>query len=124
MTNSGNVTFNGPFTVTDDKAVTEDTLTRRPPAPGLQRHLLRQLHHHPGRPRRRLGEQHRQGHGHFGDTAGTSNQATATVTADQNPALTLAKTATPTTYDAVGRVITYSYMLTNSGNVTLGGPSR
>ena len=37
-------------------------------------------------------------------------------------ALTLVKTATPATYDAVGDVISYSYLVTNSGNVRLAGP--
>jgi MBG domain len=38
------------------------------------------------------------------------------------PALTLVKTPTQTTYYEVGDVINYSYLLTNSGNVTLEGP--
>ncbi|MDX9848796.1 MAG: hypothetical protein RBT74_17590, partial [Tenuifilaceae bacterium] len=42
-----------------------------------------------------------------------------TVNLSQNPALTIEKTATPTTYDSVGDVISYSYLVTNSGNVTL-----
>ena len=52
----------------------------------------------------------------------TSNEATATVTAEQKPALSLVKTASPTSYDSVGDVISYSYLVTNTGNVTLAGP--
>jgi uncharacterized repeat protein (TIGR01451 family) len=37
-------------------------------------------------------------------------------------AVTLVKTATPVTYDSVGDVIGYSYLVTNSGNVRLAGP--
>ena len=44
------------------------------------------------------------------------------MTAVPSRALTLVKTATPATYDAVGDVISYSYTLSNSGNVTLAGP--
>jgi hypothetical protein len=43
----------------------------------------------------------------------------ATVTVVSNPSLTLAKTAAPTTYSTVGNVINYSYLVTNSGNLTL-----
>ena len=39
-----------------------------------------------------------------------------------SPALMLVKTATPTSFAKVGDVINYSYLLTNSGNVTLVGP--
>src|SRR5206468_824767 len=51
-----------------------------------------------------------------------SNTDSQTVTAVKTPALTLVKTATPTTYSKVGDVISYSYKVTNSGNVTLAGP--
>ena len=51
--------------------------------------------------------------------APNSNPDDETVTADQKPALSLVKTATPATYDSVGDVIGYSYLVTNSGNVTL-----
>ena len=47
---------------------------------------------------------------------------TETVTADQNPALQIVKTASPLSYDAVGQVIGYSYEVTNVGNVTISGP--
>src|SRR5262249_35216909 len=40
----------------------------------------------------------------------------------QTPALTLVKSASPLSYDHVGELVTYSYEVTNSGNVTLTGP--
>ena len=49
----------------------------------------------------------------------TSNQDTETVTAVQNAALTLVKTATPETYSAVDQVINYTIVATNDGNTTL-----
>ncbi len=39
-----------------------------------------------------------------------------------NPSLVLEKTAAPTTYAGVGEVITYTYVVTNNGNVTISGP--
>jgi uncharacterized repeat protein (TIGR01451 family) len=52
----------------------------------------------------------------------TSNQTGITVPAIQNKSLTLSKTANPTVATTSGAVITYTYTLTNSGNVTLSAP--
>src|SRR5439155_23364611 len=52
----------------------------------------------------------------------TSAPTSATVTASQVKALTLAKRASPTTHCSAGSVITYTYTISNSGNVTLTGP--
>lgn len=52
----------------------------------------------------------------------TSNQVTASVTAAQNPQITLTVAADPTKALTVGTVVSYTYTLTNSGNVTLHSP--
>lgn len=58
----------------------------------------------------------------------SSNQITLTATANQNPALTIAKSAKTnnpadsTTYNAKDQYIIYNYNVTNSGNVDIFGP--
>ena len=52
----------------------------------------------------------------------TSNTDSVTVSAVQAPVLTLAKSADRATYALLGETVTYTYVLTNTGNVTLAGP--
>src|SRR5205085_2029186 len=53
---------------------------------------------------------------------GVNAEADASVNAVQTKSLSLTKTAAPLTYSAVGQAITYTYVLKNTGNVTLAGP--
>lgn len=50
-----------------------------------------------------------------------SNVATATVTTNKKPALTIAKSASPTTYSALSQKITYKYVVKNTGKVKITG---
>lgn len=52
----------------------------------------------------------------------TSPEDTATVTGSQGPAMVLVKHADRASYGEVGEVISYTYVVTNTGNVTLPGP--
>ena len=107
--NTGNVSLAGPVTVTDDK--TTVTCPAGGLAPVALDHLHRQLHHHPGRPRRRLGDQHRQPR----PTARPRTRTTATVTAAE-PGPEPRQVPDPGDLRAVGDVISYSYLVTNTGN--------
>ncbi|MEU3560492.1 Ig-like domain-containing protein [Kitasatospora sp. NPDC006786] len=49
----------------------------------------------------------------------TSPPATARITATSTPALTIAKSVSPTTVSTEGETVTYSYLVINTGNVDL-----
>jgi uncharacterized repeat protein (TIGR01451 family) len=118
-TNDGNVTLSG-VTVTDNPAL--DGFSCVPPngsslAPGdsmtcTGTHTITQADVDAG---------------HFDDVAcvddgdgGAAEQcAPNTVTGEKNPQLAITKSASPTTYNAVGQVITYTIVATNTGNTTL-----
>jgi uncharacterized repeat protein (TIGR01451 family) len=122
LTNSGNVTLTGPFTITDDKTLDEACPVTASLAPGASitctaAYVITQLDLDAGSVTNTA-----TGHGFFGTTIVDSNEDSETVTGEREAALILDKTASPTTYDSMGDIISYSYLLTNSGNVTLTGP--
>src|SRR5260370_37931701 len=56
-------------------------------------------------------------------TGANEQCASAKVTAKPEPALSITKEASPTTYSKVGEVISYTIVATNTGNVTLSNVS-
>jgi uncharacterized repeat protein (TIGR01451 family) len=123
LTNSGDVTLVAPFTVTDDQAADEACpSTPTSLAPGAKitctaSDTTTQADLDAGQLTNIATAQAKAG-----SSTVTSGQATATVTATQRASLTLVKTANPTTFSAPGQGITYTYVLTNAGNVTLAAP--
>jgi hypothetical protein len=60
--------------------------------------------------------------GSFGATVVNALPASKSVPAIQTQALKITKTATPGTYDHAGQVISYSFKVENTGNVTISAP--
>ncbi len=121
LTNSGNVTLDGPFTISDDKTTVSCPATASL-TPGDQitctaTYWITQADVDAGSVTNAA-----TGQGKFHSDPVQSNQATASVTAIGNPALQLTKGASPETYSKVGDTIAYSYVIKNTGNATLNGP--
>ncbi|HEX5824789.1 MAG TPA: hypothetical protein VFY18_10065, partial [Candidatus Limnocylindrales bacterium] len=117
VTNSGNLALSGPFTVADDQvSVTCPATATLAPAASITCTASTTI------------TQADLDAGSVTNIASATNGTvtsptdTVTITAAQGPALTLAKTASPATFAAVGDVITYQYLVTNTGNVSLAGP--
>jgi uncharacterized repeat protein (TIGR01451 family) len=114
--NIGNVTLSGPFTVSDDKA----SVTC--PAGGLAPSAMMTCTASYIITQADLDAGSVTNHATASGNGVTSNQATATVYAEQAKALLLTKTADPLSYSAMGQTISYSYVIKNTSNVTLTGP--
>ena len=119
ITNDGNVTLSGPFSVTDALAAATCTQPAGDKLAPITDTMTCTASY--------IVTQSDIDHGSVVNTATatngevTSNQAEATANAAQGPKLDLVKIADPKTFSAVGDKITYTYTLTNSGNVTIGG---
>ncbi len=116
--NSGDVTLAGPFTVTDDKQGTLTDCAIGPLDPTgtttcTSTHTVTQADIDAGSITNTAT---------VSGNGVTSGPDSLTVNAVQTPALTLTKSGNPLTYASVGQGITYTYILQNSGNVTLNGP--
>ena len=118
ITNLGNQTLHGPFVVTDNKLGLLDPCGAGSLAPKaaitcVAKHTITQADLDAGAI---TNSATAQGNGI------TSPTAAVTVTARQNKALALAAQAGANTYRVVGTVISYSFTISNVGNVTLAGP--
>ena len=122
LTNTGNVTLSGPFSISDDQAADEACPPTASLAPNASitcsaSDTVTQADLDAGSITNTAG-----GTGFFGLVPVLSNTDSETVTAVQTPALSLDKSSVDTTYAAVGDVLDYSFLVTNTGNVTLAGP--
>ena len=121
VTNNGNVTLN-PVVVTDPmpglSAITCPTTVL---APTSTEDLHRHLHHHPGRPRRRPSTTPAPPPARRrADRMSRATVDPVSIPAVQTPGITLHKTARRrSSFTAAGTLVTYSYLVTNTGNVTL-----
>src|SRR5262249_26395043 len=126
--NTGNVSLAGPVSVTDDKITGANSVS----CPNVNTVGNHDSFLDPGESRseeRRVAkEQDDLDKGSAtnkdqGQAGGTKpNKASQTVTFTQTQALSLVKSATPPAIDAAGQTIAYSYLVTNTGNVSLAGP--
>ena len=121
--NTGTVTLNGPFSVTDDPLGTIDCAgdTLAPGATldcGTRTYTTTQADLDANKTITNTAT----GHGQNGKKPVDSVVVTVNVTTTNHPELTIKKTSSTTEFGAVGDAIAYSYELTNSGNVTLTGP--
>ena len=119
VTNTGNVTLTN-LSVTDPmtglSAISCGGVTTL--APAHQHHLHRHLHHHPGRRRRRIHQQHRHRHRHPTQRPRRPPQPVVGVVRPARPAPSLFPRQRPRPLRRPGRPVTYSYKVTNTGNVT------
>jgi uncharacterized repeat protein (TIGR01451 family) len=127
LTNTGNVTLDAPYTVDDDVIDGSGGSVDCPATPATLAHgdsVTCTATYTVTQDDIDAGQVHNtaQGHASFGDDPVDSNTDDVVVTADQQPALSLDKSSADESFDTAGQTLTYSYELTNTGNVTLAAP--
>ena len=123
VTNTGNVNITGPIKVIDNKTgiinITEENLIPGRTVTGSANHTIVQDDIDSGSITNSAFAT-----GTIENNTITSEPDNETVTAEQNPALFLDKSAYPSTYSTAGSIITYTYNITNTGNVIVLGPIK
>ncbi|MGB9929536.1 MAG: beta strand repeat-containing protein, partial [Methanosarcina sp.] len=123
VTNVGNVIITGPIRVTDSKlgviSISERNLAPGQNVTGTANYTITQADIESG-----FIINAAYANGTFNGNSITSNADNEIVTARQNPAFNVNKSASPVTYDSLGQIITYTYNITNSGNVKITGPIK
>ena len=121
VTNTSNVTLSGPVTVTDDKTTVICPATATL-APGASITCSATTTITQADLDRGAVVNHATAIATFGGDPVESDEAVAFVTAVKRPELLLDKAVTPATYAQPGDILTYSYVVTNTGNVTMTDP--
>ncbi len=121
VTNSGNVTLDGPFTVADDRATDESCPVTATLAPGASitctaSYVVTQADIDNGSVTNTATAS-----GSFAGNPVTSGPDSEAATATQSPSLNVTKSETSTGPYGVGDTITYDIDVLNTGNVTLTG---
>ena len=118
IVNTGNVNLTAPFTVTDNLTTVGYTapleLQQGQNFTGTATYTITQSDYDKGSVTNLANTA-----GFYNNTQYTATNTTTITATGQNPALNITKIASPTNYSAVGDLITYTYNVTNSGNVDI-----
>ncbi len=122
--NDGNVTLTGPFSVEDDKAIDESCPPTDTLAPGAFVTCIASYTVTQGDLDAGLVTNVAFAQGFYSGDPVISPTDTETVNTNTqaNPALLIVKNVEESSYDEVDDVLHYSYLVINTGNVTLSGP--
>ena len=125
VTNTGNVTISGPFTIVDDKIGTID-MTSAPASLAVgatftvtANYVVTQADMDAGFVTNLVKVT-----GTFDDEDVPGEDEVTVPVDEQTPELTIEKSADKSTFSTVGEKITYTYLVTNKGNVVISGPFK